>query len=222
MKEDKELKMEILREFATNGDLSSIDFCREAYKFITENSSEEHYCTTIKDGVYYVTHDNTLLTDCNTITKDYIKGVLVSQGERKLIVALEDAVDGEATLTEKGYDPDRVYTYLPDNIDAVSDWGGKSNTEHLKKFGLNSKINLKDGWYIPSAGEMLFIFSHLNSINKLLERIGANPLELDWYWTSTGASSTAAWSLNLNNGYLSRYTKATYSGRVRPVSAFII
>ena len=111
--------------------------------------------------------------------------------------------------------------YIDTCIDAVADWNGQKNTEHLKAVGLSDNISLSDGWYIPSMGEMLFIFTHRKEVNAALEKAGGQPIADDWYWTSTEYSAAYAWLLSLNSGYMGSHTKATIPNRVRPVSAFI-
>lgn len=67
------------------------------------------------------------------------------------------------------------------------------------------------------------IYANMTKINYALSLItGATQLVEDWYWTSTEGSATYAWGLNLNDGTTSYwYTKASFTFRVRAVSAFI-
>lgn len=149
-------------------------------------------------------------------------GVLLVQGERSIIIALRDCNDGEETTLTKQKDPSNLKgNYIDTCIDAVADWNGQKNTEHLKAVGLSDNISLSDGWYIPSMGEMLFIFTHRKEVNAALEKAGGQPIADDWYWTSTEYSAASAWYLYLSYGYMDIGTKAAYSLRVRPVSAFI-
>ncbi len=98
---------------------------------------------------------------------------------------------------------------------------GEANTAHLREIGLNPAINLKDGEYIPSVGEMYLIYTHLREINAALWHIGGMEIADEWYLTSTEGSAANAWNLHLRNGNLFRWnTKASGKGRVRPVSAF--
>ena len=79
-------------------------------------------------------------------------------------------------------------------------------------------------WWLPSLGEMFMIYANMQKINYCLSLInGATQLAETWYWTSTESSATLAWHLSLSDGDASGwYTKASDTGRVRPVSAFII
>lgn len=136
-------------------------------------------------------------------------------------VALTDAAGGkDITLTTNG-DTTAYDGYIPEYIDAVADWNGKANTDHLREIGLNPAINLKDGEYIPSVGEMYLIYTYRKEINAALRHVGGQEIPGKWYWTSTEGSAATAWNLNLNDGGLDAWhTKASDKGRVRPVSAF--
>ena len=69
---------------------------------------------------------------------------------------------------------------------------------------------------------MRFIHLFLNEINQALVAVGGSKIAPDlWYWTSTEFSTYYAWLLDLFNGLMRYYTKASYTYRVRPVSAFI-
>lgn len=180
--------------------------------------------TTPADGVYLVTRDgladkftgNNLILDCD----NPVIGIGVKQGNRGVIVALKDAADGrDVTLTARENTTD-YDGYIATRIDAVADWNGKANTDHLREIGLNPAIELKDGEYIPSVGEMYLIYTHRREINAALRHVGGEEIGALWYWTSTEHSAANAWGLGLSNGYLLWATKASSKYRVRQVSAF--
>ena len=229
MTENQKLKMELLKEFAISDEPKSIEVCREMYKFMVEDEAPTPSVPTNgkhpKDGVYYICDDEnkTIVPYKATLTPpEDAMGVLLVQGERSIIIALRDCNDGEETTLTKQKDPSNLKgNYIDTCIDAVADWNGQKNTEHLKAVGLSDNISLSDGWYIPSMGEMLFIFTHRKEVNAALEKAGGQPIADDWYWTSTECSATNAWLLNLNSGSMYDITKATPTLRVRPVSAFI-
>lgn len=228
MTENQKLKMELLKEFAINDEPKSIEVCREMYKFMVEDETPTPSVPTNgkhpKDGVYYICDDEkkTIVPFKATLTPpEDAMGVLLVQGERGIIIALRDCNDGEETTLTKQKDPSNLKgNYIDTCIDAVADWNGQKNTEHLKAVGLSDNISLSDGWYIPSMGEMLFIFTHRKEVNAALEKAGGQPIADDWYWTSTESSATHAWGLDLG-GTMSYTTKASDTLRVRPVSAFI-
>ena len=229
MTENQKLKMELLKEFAISDEPKSIEVCREMYKFMVEDETPTPSVPTNgkhpKDGVYYICDDEkkTIVPFKAALTPpEDAMGVLLVQGERSIIIALRDCNDGEETTLTKQKDPSNLKgNYIDTCIDAVADRNGQKNTEHLKAVGLSDNISLSDGWYIPSIGEMLFIFTHRKEVNAALEKAGGQPIADDWYCTSTEYSATYAWVLYLGSGSMCFNAKATSTGRVRPVSAFI-
>ena len=177
------------------------------------------------DGVYLVMRDGVChkFTGTNIILNcdNPVIGIGVKQGNRGVIVALKDAADDrDVTLTTRE-DTTDYNGYIDTRIDAVADWNGKANTDHLREIGLNPAIQLKDGEYIPSVGEMYIIYTHRREINAALRHVGGEEIGALWYWTSTEPSAANAWHLYLSDGYLLNwYTKVSSKGRVRPVSAF--
>lgn len=177
------------------------------------------------DGVYIVTKDGRAdkFTGTNLIL-DYdnpVIGIGVKQGDRAVVVALTDAAGGKDITLTANEDTTDYDGYIPEYIDAVADWNGKANTDHLHEIGLNPAINLKDGEYIPSVGEMYLIYTHRKEINAALRHVGGQEIPGEWYWTSTEYSAASAWGLGLSGGGLIHWnTKASDRGRVRPVSAF--
>lgn len=164
-------------------------------------------------------------------------GVLISEGGRNLVVAPTDAnlywsraaVSGGGTITS-------------DRLTALDDFEGKNNTAsqitHTECQGesyapgfcsLYSRTNangegLTAGkWWLPSAGELMLMYSNMRKINHCLSLIaGAAQIPESAHWTSTEASSTYAWLLNFSYGNLYRWnSKVSGQYRVRPVSAFI-
>lgn len=180
---------------------------------------------TIPDGIYYVM-PHRIIRHTDGVTDEESKtvtGVLVKQGERSIVIALNDSPANKETKLTTQIAPDNCKgNYIKTYIDAVDDWNGKENTEHLKAVGLSSNIHLENGQHIPSMGEMLFIFTHRKAINEALEKIKAQPIADGWYWTSTEYSATKAWYLNLYFGGMNYYTKATITNRVRPVSRLMV
>ena len=229
MTENQKLKMELLKEFAISDEPKSIEVCREMYKFMVEDEAPTPSAPTNgkhpKDGVYYICDDRekTIVPFKATSTSPWdAMGVLLVQGDRSIIIALQDCNDDKETTLTKQKDPSNLKgNYIDTCIDAVADWNGQKNTEHLKAVGLSDNISLSDSWYIPSMGEMLFIFTHRKEVNAALEKACGQPIADYWYWTSTEYSAANAWGLNLGSGGMDIGTKATTTFRVRPVSAFI-
>lgn len=235
MTETQELKMQLLDKFGSSRDHETVEFCRKAYEFLKDEPKAgitkvvaeqvaQQIDNAIPNGIYLVYADGSveLFNDDTAKPVEKVAGIGIKQGDWALVVDLHDQADGEeiTLTTKKGSE---TYKGYKDNyLDAVADWNGKDNTEHLKAIGLNERIKLSEKQYIPSLGEMYFIYMNLKAVNKALEFVGGTPIERDWYWTSTETSAAHAWNLYLNSGYAYNFTKASNSTRVRAVSAFIL
>lgn len=232
MTETQEIKMQLLDKFGISDEPKSVEFCREAYKFLAEGETKpapnNTVANSLADGIYYVLADGSVVPFIPDMGADgnldgsQVKYVGIKWGGRSLKVALHDAAYGEEITLTSSKDTTKYDGYKDNYLDAVADWNGKANTEHLKAIGLNKKIELAAGEYIPSLGEMYLIYLNRKALNQALELIGNNPIKDYWYWTSTECSATYAWYLNLGDGNVSNYSKASSTVRVRPVSAFIL
>lgn len=223
MTTDEKDRLEIVKEMCSLQDCT----LPEIYNFIKTGKTVTAVALdlTPADGVYIVTKDGradkftgtNIILDCD----NPVIGIGVKQGDRAVLVALTDAADGKGVTLTAHEDNTDYDGYIPEYIDAVADWNGKTNTDHLREIGLNPTIQLKDGEYIPSVGEMYLIYTHRKEINAALRHVGGKEIPGIWYWTSTENSATNAWRLYLGDGTLFGWnTKASNKYRVRPVSAF--
>ena len=184
--------------------------------------------SSIEDGIYLVHADGKATLFELEYTKDdnmdsEVVAIGLKMGSFGIKIALHDEDNGEGiTLTTKSNSElkaDQDY-YIDKYDDAVADMDGARNTNHLRNI-LNPQIKLADDWYIPSLGELYRIFINKKAINAALEFAKGDKLQDRWYWTSTEFSATIAWYLYLDDGTYTWNTKASYTGRVRAVSAFI-
>lgn len=183
----------------------------------------------MEDGIYLVHADGKATLFELEYTKDdnmdsEVVAIGLKMGSFGIKIALHDEANGDGiTLTTKSNSnlkTDQDY-YIDKYDDAVADMDGVRNTDHLRNI-LNPQIKLADDWYIPSLGELYRIFINKKAINAALEFAKGDKLQDRWYWTSTELSATDAWYLYLNDGFTgSWFTKASYTSRVRAVSAFI-
>ena len=183
----------------------------------------------IEDGIYLVHADDKATLFELEYTKDdnmdsEVVAIGLKMGNFGIKIALHDEANGDGiTLTTKSNSDlkaDQDY-YIDKYDDAVADMDGARNTNHFRSI-LNPQIKLADDWYIPSLGELYRIFINKKAINAALEFANCDKLQDRWYWTSTESSATNAWVLYLNDGSTLRWgTKASSTGRVRAVSAFI-
>ena len=165
------------------------------------------------------------------------EGVMIVEGSKILVVA-----PTEATLTWSSAAVSGGGTITADRLTALNDWNGKTSTaaqithtecqgeSHAPGFcasysraNTNGKGLTAGRWWLPSLGELMMIYANMRKINYALSMIeGATQLAETWYWSSTEYSAPNAWNLYLNDGgALNLSPKATYQGRVRPVSAFL-
>ena len=165
------------------------------------------------------------------------EGVLVVEGGKMLVVA-----PTEATLYWSSAAVSAGGKTTSDRLTALDDWAGKTSTAaqithnecktesyapgfcaSYSRTNANGKGLTAGRWWLPSLGELMMIYANMRKINYALSLInGATQLAETWYWSSTEYSTTLAWTLTLTNGDAGYWgTKATYQGRVRPVSAFL-
>ena len=240
MTENQELKMQLLDKFANIEKPETVDFCKAAFDWLADEPKEKPTAEPVStqvsavteskpDGIYLIFEsgkalpfdpDNGVESDQVEKNDGPVKYIGVKWGSHSLAVALHDQANGEdITLTAKK-DETEYDGYIDTYLDAVANWTGKANTEHLKQIGLNKEISLAENEYIPALGEMLFVFLNRKAINEALEAVGGTPIDGVWYWTSTESGAAGAWFLYLDGGLVISDAKASTTPRVRAVSAF--
>ena len=213
-----QMRMTLLKETGYN-----VDTAQRCWDFVRgsdEAKKQEPASDRLADGVYIIDcKGNAVRYDGkNTETTNFTSYMGIVQGSHSVAIALQDVSEDEITLTSKK--DDGKGRYIDNYLDAAQDWNGRQNTEHLQAVGLNPAIQLKDGEYIPTLAELYLICLNRKAINAAMRFVGGQDLK-GWYWSSTEYSATYAWYLPLNGGGASGYTKATFTGRVRPVSEFL-
>ena len=175
-----------------------VDKAKRCWNFVNDNK-EAPASNRLGDGIYLIGSDGAAVLFEGKLTKapqntEYI-GIV--QGDRSVAVALTDIAGGDdVTLTDSDDKTGDSQYYIEDYEEAVQDYDGETNTQHLRKIGLNPQIKLKDGEYIPSLGELYIICLNQYAINEALKFVGGQPLAKDWYWSSTEYSATHAWGLS--------------------------
>lgn len=164
------------------------------------------------------------------------EGVMIVEGGKILVVA-----PTEATLYWSSAAVSAGGKTTTDRETALNDWTGKTSTAaqithdecktesyapgfcaSYERVNANGKGLTAGRWWLPSLGELMMIYANMRKINYALSLInGATQLAETWYWSSTECSAPYAWFLNLYDGNAYFSTKASYQGRVRPVSAFL-
>lgn len=211
------VRMCLLKENGYN-----VEAAQKCWDFVRgdETKKQEPATEQLRDGVYIIQENGfavRFIGDKTVAGKAAYIGIV--QGSHSVAIALQDVSEDEITLTSKTSDKDHG-GYKDNYMDAVQDWDGAENTERLKRIGLNPAIQLKDGEYIPTLAELYLICLNRKAINAAMRFVGGQELA-GWYWSSTEYSAAYAWYLYLNDGGASGSTKAAYTSRVRPVSAFL-
>ena len=203
-----ELKMQLIEKFGIADTPKTIEFCKEAYKFITEDEEQPNALASaaIPNGLYIMYDDGT----CKPYTGNNL------ESDKEGAVSIGVAVDGHTygvTLKDKGSFPlvrntddcpEEHPLYRERQCDALSDWDFVERTKHIQEVGTD--IPLDEGEYIPSLPVMVNMCHHADKgLNNALEFIGGEPLKMDEdYWSSTES----------NRGYAR--TVSFYSGSTNP------
>ena len=185
----------------------------------------------VPDGVY-ILHETLgvrTVDGWNPKDNEGVTGILLIEDDHKIVVALEDSPEKLIWSEKRG----KVNQPVEELEDAESDFNGEEYCLNLNSpdfpaayFCLNYNKGGKK-WYLPSIGELLMIYNHLEEIQNVLEIVGGQKFITEWkddtpmYWSSTEFTAKSAWDLYLNHGTIEKNGfKLSYSGNVRPVSNF--
>lgn len=137
--------------------------------------------------------------------KSNVTGGTTAKGREAAIADMDGRANTSTIITTIGDNAPAAkfcHEYYPSNVDAANAFVGAGR------------------WWLPSAGELWMIWSHLLEVNRILAQIGGTALNRSQaYLSSTEASAQTAWLLAFYIGFFSSNNK-TYDGSVRPVSAF--
>ena len=211
---------------------------------ISQKNNDE--LTSKSDGVFiidevYILHETLgvkMVKGWEQDNNEGVIGILLVEGDHQIVVALEDSPEN-LHWSKKS----ELVNQMVEEIEEVeTDFNGEYYCRKLNSPDFPAAyycLNYNKGkriWYLPSSGELLLIYKHLEEIQNALETVGGHKLVTTWddgvpvYWSSTecsatlaNANSTLAWTLGLNGGgLLSRSTKVIGTLKVRPVSKFKI
>ena len=200
-------------------------------KVSRKNSSDLVSDINYPDGVY-ILHETLgvrTVNEWNPKNNNGVVGILVVEGEHKIVVALEDSPEN-LTWSKKR----KLINQPVDEFeDAETDFNGEMYCQKLDSPDFPAAYYCKTynkggrSWYLPSSGELWMIYNHLEEIQNALSIVGGQKLIANWdkefpeYLSSTECSVVGAWALDIYDVYLDNgYSKVSDSGKVRPVSNF--
>ena len=120
---------------------------------------------------------------------------------------------------------------------ALYDFNGQANTATILEAQNNGENNYtigkavmdfrsgsnnegKEDWFVPSCGELAYMFLMKTELNTLLGKVdGGSTISSSWYWSSSEYSSSSAWGVSFSGGGVNVYFKNSSDGRVRLVRA---
>lgn len=125
-------------------------------------------------------------------------------------------------------DVDSLVNYLTSR-QVLRDTAGYRNTRVLRTTGTETTypaaylVDIADGWYLPTCGQLRVLYAALNTVNASLSLVGGTAVgstsSSNWrYWASNEFDEGFAWSV-ASNGFLS-YPQKSLAHRVRAVRSF--
>lgn len=215
MTEEQKDRLSIYREFGDNA--------QKAYNFIFKTTQCNNDLHSIKDGVYIIYKDGRYELFNGENKKDNVSKIGLVLGEKKICIGLKDKYrigikdNYRSLINNDNYEKYSNYKYYENPLGALFDWDGEENTKHIKLAGTD--ISLDEGEFIPSAGQIYFIYMFLKSVNEALQYVGGEKL-LGKYWTSTKCSNNMAWNIHFIDGHLNGFHVWYPCCYVRAVSKF--
>lgn len=173
----------------------------------------------IEDGVYIVEKGflPVRLKDVAGVQSPKSCNVMVSYHEHKWIVAKKDISNKELQLLSDDSKCEESSPFYKSEIEALNDFDMESCTGHLRKAGLDFKLDAD--LCIPTAGQLAAMYLYREELNKALGLVGGAPMKEKVYWSSSEFDAFYSWLVNFNDGYV-YYNGKCYSRYVRPCTAF--
>ena len=102
---------------------------------------------------------------------------------------------------------------------AMHDLNGRQNTDIIRNAGDPNDlpaawaVDYDDGWFLPSAGQLRYLYSYFPEINASLQVVGGSQFLLEdqfYWWSSSEVSAFHAYDMN-NGGSIGDYVKDNHS-----------
>ena len=185
--------------------------------------------TDLPDGIYFIAENHTnyqMMTDDNTAPSFPVKYIGVKMGQRSIAVALKDLPgdnNGKLQLLPDNHTSPKTSDYYSYNnktdkfmFNVLEDFNGQVNTERLKGYGCT--INLPEGEWIPSIGELSLLMMHTSKVNRAIEMAGGEPIK-GGHLSSTEYNEFNTWCVYFEDGHAYISVKCS-SNAIRTVTAF--
>ena len=173
----------------------------------------------LEDGIYLCYEDGykePFPTAEETTTHGQVTRIGIKVGKHKVGLSLKSI--GEQKLPYNSNRNSDDFDYKNQELHALDDYDGKSNTDHLKLNG-EFVFDLDDDEWIPALGELVIIFKNKDKLNEALAFVGGDKLTNECYWSSTERYVNRAWGVCFSMGYVyDNYKNANYG--VRTVCEF--
>ena len=211
--------MMLLDKFGIVDEPKTIDFCREAYKFLTEDEAQAQTPaapvfsdkTIPDDGIYLIYSDNSYCKYDEGCKKEDVKYIGIIHEGHAFAITLKD-LGRFQLLKDEAECEDNSEFYLPRECDALNDWECEKRTKRIQELG--------DGEFIPALPMLVAMCYWRNKgLDEALKAVGGEPFSDSGYWSVTEYSSGIAWNVVFSNGGVSNGVKY-YGNVVRPVVAF--
>ena len=217
MKESLDIKMQLLKDYGSASDPKSVDFCREAYKFIMEDADADtdstesatvNIATTFRkqndildNGVYAVYDNGDFYKFTDKLKKKGAAFIGIIHDGHYFGVPF-DGYKGKYKLLNCGGDRSDKNDMCVCEADAIMDWDFVKNTEHIKEFGTD--IPLNDGEYLPTTPVFLAMYHNREELNKALAFFGADEIDFsEDFWFCQRLNAGIAWLFHGTGGLLS-------------------
>ena len=207
----QQLRYDLIKGFGM-----SVENAKKAFEFIIGENAQLIPETKVKivdgHGVFLLYEDGHIEPFNGENSKDGAISVVAKYGDLSVRLHPCDLTDVSMETSEEDES-----LYLDWYDKAAEDFKGPATTKRLIELGL--KIDLPEGTYIPSAGELYLMYALKRKLDAALTYIGQEPFADEWYWSCSVRSAAYAWNVHFGNGPLYNANK-TNESRVRPVSAF--
>lgn len=226
MNQNQEMKMQLLKEFGVSDDKKSVDFCREAYKFLTENEnptpslSPQCQVRTEPVAVDLGLPSGTLWCDRNVGAKSpEDSGAFVSWGNTDLHFPKDNNMDwGD---DDEAFED--VYKFKYDEYKKTPGYNleGDIDLEHDA-----ARVNMGEPWIMPTKDDFQELFDNciwtrknINGVNGYLvtSKVNGNSIFFPaagfgngaslydrgsngYYWSSSLYSADYGYYLRFNSG----------------------